>query len=59
MTDQQRIHAMRSLIGVLTSALKIVKQTHYSDPPMPEFTPEKTKGVIETALWAARAGETL
>ena len=59
MTDAQRINAMRSLIKVLTSALKIVRQTHYANPPMPEFTPDKTKGVVETALWAARAGENL
>jgi hypothetical protein len=59
MTDAQRIHALRSLIKVLTSALRIVKQTHYSDPPMAEFTPDKTKTVVETALMAARAGDAL
>jgi hypothetical protein len=59
MTDQQRINALRSLVGVLTSALKIVRQTHYTNPPMSEFTPAKTKGVVETALITARAGESL
>jgi hypothetical protein len=58
MTDAQRIHALRSLVSVLTSALKIVKQTHYSGPSE-EFTPEKTRGVVETAIICAQAGETL
>lgn len=57
MTDAQRIRAMRSLIGVLTSALKIVRQTHYEK--MPGFTPEKTKGVVESAIAAAKLGEML
>lgn len=59
MTDAQRIHALRSLVRVLTSALKIVRQTHYTEPPMPEFTPARTRDVVETALFAARTGETL
>jgi len=59
MTDAQRIHALKSLIGVLTSALKIVKQTYYTNPPMEEFTPLKTKGVVETALICARTVDTL
>lgn len=59
MTDAQRIHALRSLVGVLTSALNIVKQTHYTTPPLPQFTPEQTKGVVETALLCAKGGDTL
>lgn len=59
MTDAQRIHALRSLVGVLTSALKIVRQTHYTSPPMPEFTPDKTSGVVSTALMAADLGKNL
>lgn len=49
MTDAQRIHALRSLVGVLTSAIKIVNQTHYMDPP----------AVVRTALMAAKMGENL
>jgi hypothetical protein len=59
MTDEQRITALRSLVKVLTSAIKIVRQTHYADPPMPEFTPERTRGVVETAIAAAKLGENL
>jgi hypothetical protein len=59
MTDEKNVAAMRSLIQVLTSALRIVRQTHYADPPMPEFTPEKTRRVVETALKAAALGENL
>ena len=59
MTDAQRIHALKSLVKVLTSALTIVKQTHYINPPKDEFTPLKTKGVVETALICARTVDTL
>ncbi len=59
MTDAQRIQALRSLVAVLTSALRIVKQTHYTDPPLSEFTRDKTKGVVETALICAKGGEAL
>ena len=54
-SDAQRIHALKSLVGVLTSALKIVKQTNYTDPPMAGFTPERTKDVVETAIICAQA----
>ena len=57
MTDQQRIAALRSLIGVLTSALKIVKQTHYDNAS--GFTAEKTRGVVESALVCAKLGDAL
>lgn len=59
MTDAQRIYALRSLIKVLTGALKIVKMTHYTDPRLEIFTPEKTKVVVESALICAAEGEFL
>ncbi len=64
-TDAQRIHALKSLVGVLTSALEIVKQTHYSDqtrtdaPPVPGFTPARTKEVVETALICANSVDSI
>lgn len=58
MTDAQRVETLKSLIQVLTSALKIVKQTHYSGPSH-GFTPEKTKAVVDTALICAKAGEAI
>ena len=55
--DEQRIEALISLIRVLTRAIKIVKQTHYTDPPDPEFTPDKTREVVEASLDCVRAAQ--
>lgn len=54
MTLEQRLNAAEALIKALESGVKIVDQTFYREPPMPEMSKERTQVVVHTMLISIR-----